>query len=241
MHLDARPPGAFAKRGDRVATSYCTHCGCPLNRASSFCTSCGAATAAGLVNDPTLIRSRQPVGSTPPTRPRNPSQIILIASGVGLCVAVLLAAFIIMKPKSTPEPVALPSASGPTASAPIVTQPPPAVVAPAQPAAPAPDPVSYEVCDRHPYPFSQSLGKVANLKAEQAMGPGVLAAVTSVQRLLASHGYTGLSDTIPIAVDHWIGAHTEKALAQFQGQYGLTPVTGRIDARTWSTMQLNLC
>lgn len=163
-------------------------------------------------------------------------------TGIGLCVTALLAAVIIMKPKPTPEPVALPSAPGATASTPIVRQPPsPVVVAPAEPSAPTPEPASYEVCDRRPYPFAQSLGRVVNLKAEQAMGPDVVVAVTSVQRVLARHGYTGLSNTIPIAVDHWIGAHTEKALAEFQGRFGLTPVTGRIDARTWSTLQLSLC
>ena len=92
--------------------------------------------------------------------------------------------------------------------------------------------VSFDPCDGEPFPFNDALSVSSQ---PPAPGSDVETAVSNVQRILNSLGYTGKSNTNTIKVDGWYGTHTEYAVRNFQRDMGIDPV-GTVYTQTWAEL-----
>jgi hypothetical protein len=92
--------------------------------------------------------------------------------------------------------------------------------------------VSFDPCEGGPFPFDDALSVSSQ---PPAAGSDVETAVSNVQRILNSLGYTGTSNTKTILVDGWYGEHTEYAVRNFQRDMDIEPV-GTVYTQTWAAL-----
>lgn len=97
---------------------------------------------------------------------------------------------------------------------------------------PVPEGDSLDPCSGEAFPFEYALS-VSDVSGST---PGdVTTAVTNVQRILRSLGYTGLSNTRRLTVDGWYGQHTRYAVENFQRDHGIDQ-TGAVYTQTWAAL-----